>query len=117
MKVSISTPTPITKATRNEPSGTIANSAKEAASASPATVTARAAFGAATAIASQAHAPRLVPDAPGDEDVVVRAESDEQHRGRERDVVGEVVVAQDLLEEERGESELASRPRMLEATR
>ena len=50
----MSTPTAITKAnSRNERSGTIASRANEAASASPATVTARAAWGAATAIASR----------------------------------------------------------------
>ena len=54
---------------------------------------------------AQAHAPRLVPDAPGDEHVVVRAQRDEQHGGGERDVVGDVVLAQDALEEERAEPE------------
>ena len=54
MKVSTSTPAVITNAnSRKERSGTIASSANEAASASPAAVTARAAAGIATAIASR----------------------------------------------------------------
>ena len=97
MNVSTSTPAAITNAnSRNERSGTIASSANDAASARPATVTAFAAAGVATAIASRRrHPPRLLPDPPGDEDVVVRAERDEQHRRGERDVVREVVVAED----------------------
>jgi len=54
---------------------------------------------------AQAHAPGLVPDAPGDEDVVVRAQRDEQHCAGERDVVRDVVLTEDALEEDRAEPE------------
>ena len=43
---------------------------------------------------AQAPRARLRPDPPGDEDVVVRAERDEQDGGRERHVVGEAVEAE-----------------------
>ena len=84
--------------------GTIASMAKEAASAMPATLIDRDARGAATAIASRkGSATCLLPDPPGDEDVVVGPERDKEHSGREGDVVGEVAVAQEPLEDVRGQ--------------
>ena len=76
----------------------MASSANEAASARPATAPSPRAWRGDSDRLAQA-ALRLVPDAPGDEDVVVRAERDEQHRGGERDVVGERPWPQDVLEE------------------
>jgi hypothetical protein len=59
---------------------------------------------------AQSHAPRLVPDASGDEDVVVRAERDEQHGGRERHVVGEVALPEDVLEDDGGQADARQQP-------
>ena len=107
MNVSIRTPAPITNAnSRNDRSGTIASSAKLAASAMPATVTAsRGRRRGDRDRLAQAQPARLLPDPPGDEDVVVRAQRDEQHRGGERDVVREVVVPEQVLEHERRQPE------------
>ena len=104
--VSSRTPKPIMNANSRKPStGTSASIAKEAARAMPATLIAREARGAATAIASQGPPLGLLPDAPRDEDVVVGAERDQQHAGGEGDVVGQVAVAEEALEEVRRHAE------------
>jgi hypothetical protein len=105
-KVSMAIPAAITKAnSRNERRGTIASRAKLAASAIPATRMVRAARRGDRDCLAQTPAAGLGPDPPRHEDVVVRAERHEQHRGGEGDVVGELVAAQYELGEVHGQAE------------
>ena len=111
-RVSSSRPTVMAKAIcRNVDSGMMATSAKVAARIKPAMVMACEDRGTAMRQRLGQRPPLgLLPDRADREDVVVRAQRDQQHRGGEGGVEGEALFAQDALEE-RGWSDRARPPR------
>ncbi len=90
----MSTPTAMAKANaRNEVRGTIASRAKLAARVMAAVVIARLARGTAVMMAARSGRARFLPHPACHEEVVVRAERDQQHADAQGDVEGQVRLA------------------------